>query len=851
MIGDDEIGVKFGGATDGLEDALKKATSALDSGVSAMIGKLTSLGSVAGGVGGIVAGAFAALTSGALFQASIKEVADLGWQVEDLGRRFNLTSREATALSFAIGDAYLTVGEFTKAGDMMMRQMRSNEDVLKTLGVVTRDSNGALVGQKDLLFNGLNALREYKQGTDQLMAAQAIFGARMDEDVLKKMMEAQEYFEQTKDVADEFGRTLGVENVKAAEDYRTASRAMGDSLQGVRITIGNALLPVWNDWMTNISNAVRSSIPALNGVMRVLGVTLLWLSQIVYGLFQVFKSLFQTVGQAVAGIAAVVNQLVSGGGWSGAKAAWEAMTDDMSATWNENADNIKAKTEELQRAMKNVWEGAEASADQKIGNPEGRSGGKTFIDPLQAERNASELMQLYKRQLAELKNTEGDYQEFSKAKEVEFWAAKRDTFAKGTKQWQEANILYLQARRAYAAEGVEIARFELDQELAAAQGNAGEKVRLAEGWLARMAVLYGADSAQYRAALKDKLAADREFVAQQKQIQDIQAKATLAARLADLEAAKQIIDARVSMGTLEKSEAYAMQEQIIRDRYQLQLQEIERRKVLYADDLVQVAQLNAEKLALETQMRNELILLHQGQQTAVYEMWTNMFQGIFSSFENVLYGLLTRTMTWRQALQQILGSVLQMFIKLGMDKLKAWITSEVLMTKVTQLYNVIRNAFDAQGAATSVAVKTSETTAKVTQSAGAAAAGAAESQAAIPVVGPAMAAAAAAAMMALVMGFASGGSSGGSGAPSIPSAAGGWWEVPGDTLAMIHKREMVMPGDLAEGVRTMVENGGAGGGDQFHVHAVDADSVVNLFKRNGDALFDVVKGRLKNQRSYG
>lgn len=844
---DEQVGVKFGGDTGGLEDAVKKASSVLGEGITSMIGNLTKLGSVAGGLGGIIASGLSVLGSGALFKAGIREAGDFGRTVEDLGRRFNMTAGEASALATAITGSFLTIPDFTNAANAMLRQLRSNEDQLKSLGVVTRDSNGDLLDQKELMFSGLNALRQYKSGTDQLAAAQAIFGARMDEEVLDKLFDVQVAYDSTSKTAEEFGRTIGLRNVEAAAANEVAMDRVGSAMQGVRVIIGNALMPVWNSFLNIAADATKSVMPALDFAMRALGVTVAFLTQLFYGLFQVIKSVTQTAGQLIGGLAAAVNALVSGGGWSGAKAAWGAMVEDMSATWKENSDAIAAKTKELQTAMKDIWEG-NSDSDQKITAADNKSGNRAFVDPKQAERAAAELLQLYKQQLAALKAEEGDYQEFSKAKEVEFWQEKRNTFARGTKEWREANIMYLQARRAAAAETVEIARFELDLQLAEAGNNAAEKVRLAESWLARMAVLYGADSAQYRAALKEKLAADREFADQQKQIQDIQAKASLAARLSDLEAARQLIDARVAMGTMEKDEAYALQAQIIQERYQLQLQEIERRKVLYADDLMQQEQLNAEKLALETQMRNELLLLHQGQQSAVYEMWTSTFQGIFASFENVLYGLLTRTMTWRQALQQILGSVLQMFIKMGMDKLKAWITTEVLMTKVTQLYNAVRNAFDAQGAATSVAVKTSETTAKVTQSAGAAAAGAAESQSAIPVVGPAMAAAAAAAMLALVMGFASGGSKSGSGTPTIPSAAGGWWEVPGDTLAMIHKKEMVMPGELAEGVRTMVETGGSGG-DQFHVHAVDADSVVNLFKRNGDALFDVVKGRLKNQRS--
>jgi len=83
--------------------------------------------------------------------------------------------------------------------------------------------------------------------------------------------------------------------------------------------------------------------------------------------------------------------------------------------------------------------------------------------------------------------------------------------------------------------------------------------------------------------------------------------------------------------------------------------------------------------------------------------------------------------------------------------------------------------------------------------------GAAASQASIPYVGPILAIAAMAAMLSQVRGTSS----------SIPSAAGGW-EVPHDTLAMVHEKEMILPAKYSDVIRSMAEQPGgpaAGGGD--------------------------------------
>ena len=70
----------------------------------------------------------------------------------------------------------------------------------------------------------------------------------------------------------------------------------------------------------------------------------------------------------------------------------------------------------------------------------------------------------------------------------------------------------------------------------------------------------------------------------------------------------------------------------------------------------------------------------------------------------------------------------------------------------------------------------------------------------------------------------------------VPAAAGGW-DVPADSLAYLHKQEMVLPASLAEGVRGLVAGGGrdarpTGGDVHFHVSAMDGNSVKSFFKNN-------------------
>jgi hypothetical protein len=81
------------------------------------------------------------------------------------------------------------------------------------------------------------------------------------------------------------------------------------------------------------------------------------------------------------------------------------------------------------------------------------------------------------------------------------------------------------------------------------------------------------------------------------------------------------------------------------------------------------------------------------------------------------------------------------------------------------------------------------------------------------------------------LGFAKGG--------IVPSAAGGW-VVPhfGDSgiLSVLHRREMVLPAPISEGLQAMIANGGGGGGHTINISAIDAGGVARLFSNHGSAL---------------
>jgi hypothetical protein len=86
----------------------------------------------------------------------------------------------------------------------------------------------------------------------------------------------------------------------------------------------------------------------------------------------------------------------------------------------------------------------------------------------------------------------------------------------------------------------------------------------------------------------------------------------------------------------------------------------------------------------------------------------------------------------------------------------------------------------------------------------------------------------------------------------IPSAAGGWGQIPQDTMAMVHKDEMILPANIAQGVRNMATAGGGGGGSPattnmtFNVRAIDGQSVMNMLRNQQSTIVSILSNAARN-----
>jgi hypothetical protein len=253
------------------------------------------------------------------------------------------------------------------------------------------------------------------------------------------------------------------------------------------------------------------------------------------------------------------------------------------------------------------------------------------------------------------------------------------------------------------------------------------------------------------------------------------------------------------------------------------------------------AALNARLLALEAQHLNKMRLLKQQEKVAAlkaegeksaasmkyYQQGIQAFAQNMGKLLTFQQGIITSVKGLFTALQGIVGEV---FSQIVARMVTDWLVAHGVMKALDKLFGI-------SGVATSAA------------QAGAAAVA---STAAIPIVGPALAPAAGAAAAASAMSFG-----------ALLSASGGFGDVPEDgTITELHRREMVLPADIATPLRDMLTKPSAGGGNgkgsgmvggapqqgdvHLHVHALDSQDVRRFLTRHQSAVAASLKGAFRD-----
>jgi hypothetical protein len=285
-----------------------------------------------------------------------------------------------------------------------------------------------------------------------------------------------------------------------------------------------------------------------------------------------------------------------------------------------------------------------------------------------------------------------------------------------------------------------------------------------------------------------------------------------------LEEKDRALDQDLAYGRINEAQWVAMKKAGIAQELRAQLDALDTEQKAAKDDLVAWTKIQNQKDALNRKAYLDMGKIEADALEKSRARWSSFFSSMTGGFDSAIQGLVKGTMTWGNAFKtvtdQALSGIISFFVQWGIEEATRWATSLAM--------NKMGNVNEAQSAAALYAVNAMASVAE------------------IPMIGWAMAPGVGEAAYAEGLTMA-----------GLASAEGGWDRVPQDTLAMIHKNEMVLPANLAESVRSMA-SGGDHGSERRNVsitiQAMDGQDVHRVLTRHQDSLFRIFREGGRNGR---
>lgn len=784
MADENNIEVKFGATTDGLESGARVASGAVAAATVEMKSAFASLtdtvvasqATISGAMDGIsagfgkfnvmVMGLTAALAGGGAIKEFVKDAVKLTAESVSMGKAMGISATEASYLKAALADVGLSTETALTAANKITLALVKNEGAFKNLGVATRDSNGNFLSTGAVMEATNAKLREFGEGTDRNVEGMKIYG-RAWSDVAPIVNKFKGVTEEARAEAVALNLVVGQESVDAMAAYKKANNGVGEVLEGLGNTIGQALMPLLTDlaeWFRSIGptaiEMTRIAVGAVAAAFNLLDVT-------VYGVWEVVKSVIQTITIGLVTVATTIDRLMNRD-WAGAKAAWKTGGEMIAEDWGENMKKVGEKADDTYKRITQLFTGkqTESKAPKEGLHSEGS-------DKPKADK--SELPELKAKLQAKLE-ANGEYFKDATADELKYWEAVKAAGNLSANDARAVNSLI----------------FNLT------------KKRLTDEHAEQMTA---AD--QEKALGKERFALKIEE-----------------------------ITALLAAGKISEVEALNATRAIHQQEYAMERDLLEQKIALYGTDLAAKAKMLGE---LETLAAKNNVTLAKDQNAtavAVQKSWKDAFAPISTSFDTAVKGIISGTTSVGKALANMAKGIVLEYANMGVKMALNWAAQEAAKTLATATGATTRTGIEGAAATTSVAISAGAAIKNIMNSAWESMAGAFKAMVGIPYVGPALAVAAGAAAFGVVSGVAG----------SISSARGGYDIPSGvNPITQLHENEMVLPEKQANAVRQMADGGGGGGGDvHLHVHATDAQSVARLFRDNGQHIVTALQKQRRN-----
>lgn len=836
MAEDTSANVKIGAEIEGLkkglteaQNAVKNASSQINNSFATMQGAFTKFNAALIAVG-------AGLAGGAFFKGAIDSAVSLQIETSKLARQMGITADEALGLRYAIGDLYISNEQFSAAIGKLTMGVQDGGTKFAKMGVNVKDAHGNLKPMKDILFEVNKKINEYTVGADKNAAAAYFYGKQWQE-VSKILNLTQDAMDAGSEKAKELGISLDAD---AVDKYRAAMNDAEDVTEALHVKIGQALLPSVTALSVYFS---QIAVPVVNAVIIIFKGLLTAVDSLTHGFYELYLRAKLFVDSIWSGITTLSKSLVSlaTDGVDAAVEVWKQGNQDFLISRKETLDEMSESDKNYFDRMNKLWTDVKSTPLQET-----KTEGASFVSPksdddakAEAKRAMKEYENNYSKFVENLRAKNGEFYEVSKQEEHDFWATcLADANTKG-KEYANVRLelekkvrdLQHEARKEDLQHEIESLKFKasLDSE------NAQLKADVYSDIFKKISTLYGKDTREYREALLNKMAADKEYEQKKIQIETETAQKIEAIRNTVLDVEQNNLETSLQMGMITEEEKLQAVKNLEEERYRIKSETLDKELELNRTDLEKTRQLNDQKQILDAEYAAKKKNIDNSIMVASSARWVSMANSMQSSLSTAFQNMANGTQSFSSFVKGIVPAIGQAFMKVVADMAAQWIIKHTIMRAISAIFATEEATTTALVTAEQIAASKAAAMGQIPALTEIGAMGAFSAMAPIPIVGPALAAAAYASAQAL-----------GASSLAIASASGGF-DIPSgvNPMTQLHQEEMVLPAHIANPLRDSLANGGlnSSGATNINITALDAKSVKSLFMEHGSTLL----ASLKNQ----
>lgn len=826
----------FQGGMQKISDSAQKAAKDVSEGFKAIEGSLQQVSNMFKSVTGMLGTLTAVIAGGKAFKDVIDATNSWNGEAKKLSTQMGITTERASVMMVAMRKMGVDSETLSMAAGKMSKQIQTNSEAFKTLGVAVRDSNGQYRPTLDIMGEVNAKLKEIKNPIEQNIAGTQVYGRSWHE-VKGTLKITADEIKAAEQKAKDLGLVVGDEGVAQTKAYKESINDMKLVMTSLEVQLGNVVLPIFvklGGWLSSVGptagKVMGVTMTSLSEIFKTVGEVVgeLWdmvtsgfseMGQLINtemgveapGGLEIFANMLKVVEIAIVGfktsfkvsiewiklyiegfvttalmMADVVCKALQAD-FSGAKQAWQNGTQQLEDIAKRHAKRMveilaegKAKVDDIVLRPPKI---DPEIKDKKI------TGGPTydFKNDGKSEKPKSRIheweavLAADKDGYAKQQAIAGTAREYSHQQERDYWKKILDTVTLSKEE-------RAQVEKKYYAVKAAIRKDEFDAEIAGEKSklenykhNHAERLAVVEGIYRANVARYGAESKEARAAMADIIKERRAMAEQELATNRVLAEAHRKASLAEIDDAERAAHFQRDQQSITETQLLQQLEQFEQQRFMLKKAALAEQLQLIKgtdEDPVTKAQLNAQLEEIERNHQQRMTDIKRRQYTEENRIRTDMQRSIEQGMQNIIAGTLNGSIKTTQILRSMLSVVYGAVVDTIAKMIVEW-GKQALFGKL---------------------IESASALSKITANAGVAGSAAYASTAAIPIIGPELAPAAAAAAFSGAMSF----------APAA-SAAGGY-DIPAgvNPLVQTHAQEMILPAKYADVIRNLASNSSGG-----------------------------------------